>query len=88
MIKINNKEQAIEILCNDEKLAKAKKIEINYEQGVTAIIIEDQEKVCICQEDCYISEKTLEEIITDLCFKGGLSIYGETFKFINMITTI
>jgi len=88
MIEINNKEQAIEILCNDEKLAKAKEIEINYEQGLTAIIIEDQEEVCICQDECYVSEKTLEEVITDLCFKGGLSIYGENFKFINMVTTI
>ena len=83
MIENNNKEEAIEILCNDEKLAKIEEIEINYQQGFTAVIRSDQEEVCICQEDCFITETTLEKIITDLCFNNGLTLYGENFKFTN-----
>lgn len=81
----NNKEQLIEIICNDEKLATIKELEINYENGYTVIITKEETDVAICQDDFYITEATLEKVITDLCFNGGLTIYGTTYKFTEFI---
>ena len=81
----NNKEQLIEIICNDEKLATIKELEINYENGYTVLLTEEGTCVGICQDDSYLTETTLEKVITDLCFNGGLTIYGTTYKFTEFI---
>ena len=81
----NNKEQLIEIICNDEKLVTIKELEINYENGYTVIITKEETDVVICQDDAYITETTLEKVITDLCFNGGLTIYGTTYNFTDFV---